>query len=198
MWALLSLVIAGGGFAAIYAIGRAVTMQPRVVPVAELREGAWVRVIGTVEPLGEMVKAPASEVPCIAWHVKAALIRGEVWESHAVSMVITDATGSVVARVNDALVKPLVVHTLLSDRADKNPARLAFDKRFKVEERVLTFREGVIQPGARVSVTARVVAQHEAAPVEAVATYRELPPGLIVLELAGGADAIVEQLPPEG
>jgi hypothetical protein len=194
MWALVTLLIAGGGVGLGYAITRATT--GRALTIAELRPGQWARVVGIARPLAGTIEAPASGRECLAWYAETSDAQAWTWESHAVEMIIEDASGAIIARVNDARVVirhrvGYLVH-LQTERASLR----AFVRRFRMKHLGhLNLWEGIICAGDMVAVVARVVAHSE--PVQTVEGdgYRGASER-IVLELTGGADASVILMAP--
>src|SRR5206468_774743 len=153
--------------------------------IADLREGNWVRIVGTVRALARTLEAPASGRECIAWYAYTTA-RGGCWESHAVEMIIEDSTGAIVARVNDARVSVEHQESYNVITSGPSDSLTAFVRRHHLPHRAsIEIFEGIIVAGDYVQLEAKVVGHAEVAGADG---YRSAS-SKQVLELAGDAEA---------
>lgn len=135
--------------------------RAEVTPIANIRRGTVVKIVGRVEAAAPLVEAPLTARPGVAMVTSVDIDIGRsdspaltpfVREEHAYDFVVRDGSG--VARVRGARVRVLAEPKPIgaSTRADDWLKRHRLHKRFLGMPRKLRFSEAVLEPGFEVAV----------------------------------------------
>ncbi len=184
------------------------------VPIAEVGEGARVKIRGTVRVVSEALVAPASERPCVAWHLIAQQsgstdgsagdsVMQIVDEKRGQPFYVEDGTGRALVHPGDAfnllIEKDGELHNIAGssgvagvEQRLRDDYGIALKKKGRVFS--IKFREGVIEEGETVAVIAN--ATWEAAAEGSPDGYRS-PPKVLVMRDRGkpGTEVIISDDP---
>lgn len=170
--------------------------QAKRVSIAEARSGEIVKIVGRVRPIGDLLRAPLTDRPCVFFEATVEEYRSSgksgswvqiVRDTEAVDFLVEDGTGRALVQTVSMKVLPVKDTELrsgfLNDASAKLEAFLAKHGRSSqgwLFNKSLRYKEGVFEPGETVSILGQVRWEHDPDPVEAGSGYRDSPKRLVV------------------
>ncbi len=171
--------------------------EARPVPISEAQAGQVVRIIGAVKPIGEPLRAPLSGKPCVFFEVTVEEHRSDgsktgswteiIRETDVADFLVEDGTGRALVKTNAMKVLPVKDTELQSGfLKDAKPELEAFLQRHGQKSqgvlfnKSLRYKEGVFEPGERVSVLGLGKWEQDPDPQEAGTGYRDVPKRLVL------------------
>ena len=200
IWVLVLLFFAG---VAIYAwyfseaarIRRALKAAPRV-DIARVQQGQVAKIAGAVRPLGEPLRAPLTGRACVFYEVTVEEYRSSgksgrwveiIKDVDAQDFLLEDGTGRAVVKTAGMKVLPVKDRELKSGFLnDASPVLEDFLRQHGqssqgwVFNKNLRYKEGVFEPGERVTVLGQCRWEQDPDPSAAGQGYRDTPRRLVV------------------
>jgi hypothetical protein len=176
-------------------IRRALRAAP-MVRIADAKTGEVIRISGRIRAVGDMVRAPLSQRQCVFYDVtvEEARSRGKsgqwtqiVRETDGVDFLVEDRTGKALVYAGGMKVVTVKDHERQSGTFNDATADLeAFLARHGkwskglVFNKNLRYREGVFEPGDRITVLGLARWEQDPDPTSAGTGYRDVPKRLVV------------------
>jgi hypothetical protein len=178
---------------------RAIRGTPRR-RIGDVRDGEFVKIVGTIKYLAEPLTAPLSGRRCAYFEARAMEKRGKsgyreiAMEGGGVEFLVEDGTGRAV--IDPVMLRAAVVEDdakrsgFLSDATPGMEAFLARHGKDAVGpfgfNRTISYKEGVFEEGEAVAVVGRATFEHEPDEASATAGYRDRRRRLRLTAPAGG------------
>jgi DNA-binding transcriptional regulator YdaS (Cro superfamily) len=168
----------------------------RKVAIREATSGEVVRVSGRVRPVGEPLRAPLSQRPCVYFETTVEEYRSSgksgkwveiIRETEGMDFLLEDETGKAVVRASEMKVLAVKDHRresgTFNDAAPDLEAFLARHGKSStgwIFNKNLRYKEGIFSPGETITVLGQARWEQDPDPTSAGTGYRDVPKRLVL------------------